>query len=509
MYLNNSRQIKIGALLSYFTIAFNMIAGLIYTPWMITQIGQGNYGLFTLATSFITLFVMDFGLGNVVSRFISKYNAEGDQQKVNNFLGIVYRLYLIIDAIILIALIMASFFINSMYANLTPSELSTFKVLYVIVGLFSVISFPFTNLNGILTAYECFIQMKLADLFHKVFMIGTMVIVLSLGMGVYALVCVNAIAGLLTILIKYLIIAHKTDIKINYKYRDKQLTKEVFGFSLWTTIRLLAERLVINITPTIIAAVSITGSIGVAIFGIAQTIEGYVHTFSIAIDNLFMPRVAKILYKDKKRENLMSLMIRVGRIQCFIIGLLVAGFIAVGKSFIIDIWNKPDFAQSYICTVLMIIPNYFYLPMQIANTTLIVENKIKMRAIVFAIVGIVNVGLSLILSNLYGAIGASLSIFFAHTIRTVLMIIIFIKVLKFDMWKFFKETFLKITPPLLLVMLFGILLEQYNPMGAGSLRFLINGTSFLALFVMVMVLFVMNKEEKNLVFGKIKKLFKR
>ena len=52
--MNSSKQIKLGALMSYFAIAFNMIAGLIYTPWMISEIGSSNYGLYTLATSLIT-----------------------------------------------------------------------------------------------------------------------------------------------------------------------------------------------------------------------------------------------------------------------------------------------------------------------------------------------------------------------------------------------------------------------------------------------------------------------
>ena len=507
--MSNSKQLKSGALLSYFTIAFNMISGLIYTPWMITQIGQSSYGLYTLATSLITLFVMDFGLGGVVSRFISKFNAEGKRDTVNNFMGLVYKLYLAIDALILSALVIVSFFINNIYDNLTASELETFKILYVIVGLFSVISFPFTNLNGILTAFECFTQMKLADLFNKVFIIVAMIIALSCGMGVYALVSVNAIAGLLTIAIKYIIIRKKTGINVNFKYKDKKLTKEVFGFSLWTTIRMLAERLVINISPSIIAAVSATGSIGVAIFGLAQTIEGYVYTFATAIDGMFMPRIAKMVYGDKKRENLMPLMIKIGRIQCMIIGLLVTGFIAVGKSFIVDIWNKPDFVQSYFCAILLILPSYFYLPMQIANTTLIVENKINVRAYVFTVVGIVNVCLSLIFSKYWGAIGASVSIFVAYMLRALLMAIMYKVVLKFDMWLFFKETFLKITPFLLIAMGVGLGLEHFNPMAHGFLRFALNGGVFVATFAVLMLLFGLNQYEKNLFFGILKKFVRK
>lgn len=99
--MNSSKQIKLGALISYFAIAFNIVAGLIYTPWMISKIGQSNYGLYTLATSVISMFVMDFGMGAAVTRFLSRYNAMGDKKAVNDFLGLIYKLYLAIDAVIL------------------------------------------------------------------------------------------------------------------------------------------------------------------------------------------------------------------------------------------------------------------------------------------------------------------------------------------------------------------------------------------------------------------------
>ncbi len=504
--MNSSKQIKAGALLSYFAIAFNMISGLIYTPWMISEIGQSNYGLYTLATSLITMFVMDFGMSAAVSRFVSKYRAEGNQEAINNFLGIVYKLYIAIDAVIFTVLLVLSFFLNSIYDNLSATELSTFKVLYIIVGLFSVVSFPFTNLNGILTAYENFVGLKLADLFHKVFIIVAMVIALLLGYGVYALVTVNAVSGLLTIAVKLVIIRKKTPVKVNFRYFNKGMLKEIFGFSVWTTVSSLAQRLIFNITPSIIVAVSSTGAIGSAVFGLAQTIEGYVYTFATAINGMFMPRISKLVYEGKKETELTDLMIRIGRIQCMLIGALCAGFIAFGKSFIVDIWNKPDFTESYICAVLLILPSFFYLPLQIANTTVIVENKVKLQSYVFIAMGVINVVLSIFLSKNYGAVGASASIFVAYMVRTVLMVVIHVKVLHLKMWTFFKETFLKITPWILVSLAVGLALENFNPMSHGFLRFGLNAIIFMVFFAVIMLVFCMNSYEKNLVFGTIKKI---
>ncbi len=501
-------QIKLGALVSYFTVAFNMLAGLLYTPWMISRIGQENYGLYTLATSLITMFVMDFGMGAAVSRFVSKYNAVGDRQAVQNFLGLVYKLYLSIDAIIFAVLFVLYFFIDTIYQNLTADEIQTFKVLYMIVGLFSVISFPFSNLNGILTSYEKFVPLKMCDLFNKCVIIVAMVFALLAGYGVFALVTVNAVVGLVTICLKLFIIHHQTTARVNFRYFDKSLLKEIFGFSVWTTVGSIMQRLVFNITPSIIAAVSSTGSVGVAVFGLASTIEGYIYTIATAINGMFMPRISRIVIGENKDEKLLELMVRVGRLQVMIVGLMVAGFVALGKSFVIEIWNKPDFSLSYYCAVLLILPSLFYLPMQIANTAIIVENKVRLQAFVFMAMGLVNVVCSLILSHFFGAIGASVSILIAYTVRTLLIGYVYHKVLKLDMLAFVKKTFLKLSPQLLVALLVGIACEIFNPVTNVYLRFGMNGVILVGVYFVLMWLTGFNAYEKQLLLGFLKKVRK-
>ena len=99
--ISSSNQIKLGAILSYFALGVNILTGLFFTPWVINSIGRANYGLFTLALSVITLFVFDFGLSGAVTRFVAKFLAEGRQDKANNCLGLVYKLYFYIDQRIL------------------------------------------------------------------------------------------------------------------------------------------------------------------------------------------------------------------------------------------------------------------------------------------------------------------------------------------------------------------------------------------------------------------------
>ena len=68
--MNHTNQLKKGAIISYIGIFLNIAAGLIYIPWMVRQIGISDYGLFSLILAFLSYFLMDFGLGVAISRFV-------------------------------------------------------------------------------------------------------------------------------------------------------------------------------------------------------------------------------------------------------------------------------------------------------------------------------------------------------------------------------------------------------------------------------------------------------
>ena len=275
-------QIRNGTLLSYTGLGINVLIGLLYTPWMIHSIGRDNFGLYTLAISIISLFVFDFGLSSAVSRFLSKYLAEENQQKADNCLGLVTRLYIGIDIVLLLMFVGVYFLIPDIYTKLTLEEIAKFKVVYVISSIFSVISFPFIPCNGILVSNEKFVQLKLCDLAHKLIIVAAMSVCLLLGYGLYALVTVNALAGISTILLKLGCIKNYTKTRPNFHYKNPQERREIFRFSGWTSLTAISQRMIFNIAPTILGMMS--GSSSIAILGVAITVEGYVYTFANALN---------------------------------------------------------------------------------------------------------------------------------------------------------------------------------------------------------------------------------
>lgn len=498
--MTSSQQLKLGALMSYFAIGINILTGLLYTPWMIHSIGRENFGLYTLSMSVIYLFVFDFGLSSAVTRFIAKYLAEGRQDKADNCLGLVYRLYIIIDGVLILVLFGVYFFIPQLYKELTPNEIESFKIVFVIAAIYSVISFPFIPVNGVLTAHEKFIQLKLCDIAHKLIIVTAMSGCLLLGGGLYALVSVNAIAGIIMICLKIVCIKKFTNQGVSWRYFDKGEFKEVVGFSGWVTVMSIAQRFIFNIAPSILGALS--GSTSIAIFGIATTLEGYTYTFANAINGMFLPKVSRIVAEDN--SNVLPLMIKIGRIQIYITSLIVFGVICFGNHFI-QLWVGPEFKDSYLCALFIIIPCLLQLPQEIGNQAIFAVNKVKKLAIVYVLMASVNIALAIMIVPKFGALGISISVFVAYLVRTIGMDIILHKDLHIDVMSFLKDTFIKLSLPLIICFILGLLINVMISM-TSWLGFILKGTCFVCLFAVVMYLFAMNDSEKELLLSPIKKI---
>lgn len=462
--MEDNRQIKIGAVLAYGTIAFNILAGLIYTPWMIREIGQSDYGIYGLATSLIGMFTMDFGLGNAAIRFISKYRAENDEKKINQFMGLTFKLYLIIDAVIFLVLVICFIFMSEIYQGLDHNEIIRLRVVFVIAGLFSTISFPFQTLNGLISSYEKFIFQKIMEFVNKAGTIAIMIILLMNGKGLYALVLVNAFVGIVVIAIKLWYLKRNVPIKIEWTYWNKSMLKEIFGFSIWIAIIVIAQNLIYNIMPTILGITSNT--VEISKFTAASTIEGYVYTFSYVISGMFMPQMARMIHKNKNDEvanakEITELMIKIGRIQMVIVGAIIAIFTVFGKDFV-ELWLGKKFGGTYETILLMIIPTAIIAIQGIAETYVSATGKIKYNAYGTIVAAIVAVVIAFVLSSTYGAIGAGIGVCIGNTVgRVAVMNIFYIKKFGLYIGLFFKECFMKLSVPIILTIIIAYVLEGF------------------------------------------------
>ena len=490
-------QLKMGAAISYFTMAFNMVAGLLYTPWMVEKIGQSDYGLYTLANSLIAIFMLDFGLGSAVSRYISKYRAEGKTEAISNIMGIIYKLYIIIDIAILAVLTVVYFFVGTIYKELTVAELEKFKTLYLIVAGYHIIAFPFSPLDGILNAYEKFIQLKICNLLYRVLSVVAVVAVLFFSSNVAVVIFTNVMTHLVTVLAKFVLTKKYVPLKVNFKANSSSLYKTLFSFTLWTTVINIMQRFTHSFAPSVLGMTA--GAIQIALYAPAVTLEGYFYTLGTSVNGLFLPKVSRYI-ADKQEDKILQLMIKVGRYQSMLLGLAFIGFICVGKEFM-TLWMGAEYTDTYYLAIVILLPTLISATQQIAKTTVIAKKLIKYQAWCMTFTGVMGLLVSYFLSMRIGAMGVCVGTALTSLCNITFMNIIYKTKAGINTFEFYKKCYLKLLPCYAVIGFLGIVLTN-RIMLAGWLGLAVKAAVVCVIFAVVMFVFYMTKSERELLLRK-------
>lgn len=494
-------QIQMGAMISYLALAVNMITGLIYTPWMVSKIGQANYGIYALAVSLISIFMLDFGLGSAVSRFVAKYRAEGNVDGVNNIMGIIYKLYMIIDVIIIGILTVFFFFLDQVYVKLTPDELERFKVLYLMVAGFNIVSFPCAPFTGILNAYEKFVQLKLCELATKICTVVSVIAVLNFHADVVVVVGANIVCELLGFLLKFIIIKKCVPVKANFKAKGRDLYRTLFGFTAWTTVISIMQRFTHSLAPTVLGMTA--GSIEIAIHAPAVTLEQYFYTIASAVNGLFLPKVSRIIADKKEDTDLLPLMVKVGRYQTALLGLVFIGFVCVGKDFM-TLWMGEEYIKAYYCAVILLFPTLLSSSQQIGHTTVIAKNLIKYKARCMIITGVLGLIISYVLALLWGSIGVCIGTAVTALANIVYMNVIFHKKAGINMPRFYKLCYLKAIPCYAVALLLGFVATWLIPI-QGWIGLIVEVMVVTVIYGIMIVTVYVSHDERQRVLALIKK----
>ena len=90
------------------------------------------------------------------------------------------RLYIIIDVVILVIYSILYFFLETIYKNLSSSEIIKLKTVFIFLVIYTIIHFPFITLNGIFNAREKFIQLKITEILNRIITLLLIIILVNL-----------------------------------------------------------------------------------------------------------------------------------------------------------------------------------------------------------------------------------------------------------------------------------------------------------------------------------------
>lgn len=499
-------QIKAGVVLNYIVIGLNALVGLVYTPYMLRMMGQSEYGLYSLAASVVAyLTIMDFGFGNAIVRYTAKFRAEGKTEEQYSMFGMFATLYSVIGLLALVGGLILSMNVENLFgATMTPTEVSRAKILLAIMTFNLAISFPMGIYGFIITAYEDFIFQKTLNIVRILLNTAVMVCLLHFGYKAVAMVVVQTVFNLLTFVANYIYCKRRIKVRFIYGRFRWDFFKEIAIYSFWIFLNAIMDHFYWSTGQLILGVVS--GTVAVAVLSVAIQLKNMYYTFSLAISNVFLPRVTSMVTTGASNTEMSDLFIRVGRIQYVVIAYVLSVFILFGQQFV-NMWAGQEYSNAYIITLLFFVATGIPLIQNLGMTILQARNQMKYRSIMILCVSVIGIAVSIPMTRLYGLQGFGWTIAIAVVLgHGILLNIYYQRSIKLDILRFWKEI-LKMSVGPIVVVCASLVLLYSGKIDVNSVEQLILwGGLFSVVYMAVFYKFSMNDYERHLVLAPINKL---
>lgn len=501
-------EIKTGAILNYVSIVVTLATSFFLTPFVISTLGVEEYGLFMLCHSIIGwLALTDLGLGATVSKYVVTYRAKGEYEAQAHFLGQSMLLFCAIALITLVAGTVCYFYLDVIFPKLNAAQHVTLEILYLLTLGNMILAIPLRPLGCVPGAYQKFIVPGVVRLCTSLLNTGLTVALLFLGYRAIGLTVLAVGMGIFNLLWGLYYTLGVLGARVVFRKPDWILYRSMFGFSVWIFLNQIMDMFYWQAGSPILANVS--GTVAVSVFTLGISFSNYFMTASTAISGVLAPKLMHMVALDASKEDLTNVMIRAGRLQLFLLSMILLGFAFLGQDFL-RLWvgksMGDNVATVWLGAITVIIP--LIIPLT-QNTGLAILQALSIhrgRAIILFYSSLVCVILGYVLSLFFGPIGMFVGTAVSLTFGQVIMINIYYKrKAGLLIGTYFRRTYFPMFLPCIILVVSGFALNYLWHVDTWGDLFafvvVYGGLIFVTLFSLYL-----NKDEKNMFISPMKNI---
>ena len=496
--ITQGSQLKKGTMLSYLNILANALSTLILTFFMTRALGDSEYGLYTLIGAMAAYFaVFDFGLGNAIIRYVAKYQTEHDTVGESNFLALCMGIYALIAMVVAVAGFFLARHVDAFF-NLTPAQIPRAQTMAQILIVNLILTLFVNAFTGILSGREHFVFPRVCTVVRIVVRVAAVFVLLNAGHDSVSIVIIDTVLTVLTLLLLIWYTLIRLRVPIRLSNIDFPLLKEVFSFSFYIFVAMLVDLLYWQTGSLLLGARKHTAA--VTPYGQVSQLRSMYMLLSTAISGVFLPKITRMEVQKAPPQAFTDILIKTGRLQFIILGLLLAGFVGAGKPFTL-LWVGDTSGVVYQISLLFMLALTVPLIQTIGISILQAKNKHRFRALSYLLITAVCVTMGALLVDSLGIWGVALATIVSLVLgNTILMNIYYHRMIKLDIPRFFKEVSRGIVPSLLLAAGTGVLLALIPALQTlPLLSFVTAGAGDAIVYTACLALFGLNGEERALV----------
>lgn len=503
-------QLKAGVVLNYVVIFLNTVVGLLYTPYMLRMMGQSEYGLYSLVASVIAyLTVLDLGFGNAIVRYTAKFRAEKKTEEQYEMFGMFFLLYLVIGIVAFGIGLGLYFNVDTLFGDtMTAVELDRARIMMLLLVANLAFTFPMSIWGSVIQAYEDFVFQKSLNIIRIILNTAVMICLLHFGYKAVAMVVVQTIFNVLTLVINFIYCRRKLNIHIYFRFKHFHwgFLKEVAIYSFWIFLNAIMDRVYWSTGQFVLGAM--VGTAAVAVFAIAIQLEGMYMQFSTAISSVFLPKVTAMVATNRSRKEISDLFIRTGRIQYIVLAYILSGFIIFGRQFI-ALWAGAGYSDAYIISLLFFIPLTVPLIQNLGITILQARNEMKFRSVLYIIIALVSLAMQIVLTGYFGGIGCAMGVSGALVVGQILIMNVYYRRRQdLDIKTFWKEISKMSIIPIILIFSSMLVIRHFFALDSWG-KLILGIAAFSLVYIPLFFRFSMTDEERNLFISMVHKIFGR
>ena len=490
-------QKKIGVILSYISQGVSILSALMYTPIMLRLLGQSEYGLYQLVYSVVSyLNILSFGFSSSYLRFYSRSKAKNNEEEVAKLNGMYLCIFSLITIICIFCGGVMIMNIKSIFSNgLTEVEYSIARKLMFLMVVNLALTFPNSVFDSIISANEQFVFQKTVIILQNILNPFIALPLLIVGYGSVGMVCVTTALTIIRLVLNIRFCIRKLHARFLFGSFDFRLLKEMWVFTFFIFLNMIVDQINWNVDKLLIGRM--IGTTAVAVYGIGSQINTLYLQLSVAVSNVFAPKVNRIVAESDNNIELTRLFTKVGRVQFIILSMVLFVFYFLGKDFV-RLWAGQGYEEAYVVALFLIFPVTIPLIQNLGIEIQRAKNKHKTRSVVYLLIAISNVFISIPLIRYRGIVGAAIGTAVSLLVGNGLfMNWYYQKRIGINILYFWKEI-IKLVPAIIVAVIIGEIINRFR-INTGIMSFMIYAVLYVSVFVIVMWYIGMNKEEKELI----------
>lgn len=497
MNQNSNKRLAVNLVANIVSYSVNILIAFLLTPYLINTLGKEAYSFYPIANNFVAyMCIVTNALNSMSSRFVTVSIVKNNFDDARKYVSSILFSNIIMSTILLLPMILIVVFIDCIM-NVPINIVASVRVLFAFVFASMLVNI-ISSVYGVATFVKNRIDLRSAMqlvsgilkiiLFYLLFRYLTPTIVY---VGIVAFI----VAVSESIFQQYYFRKLLSNIKISIQYFSMNHVKTVLLSGSWNSVNAIGSLLLVS--SSIIMANIIYGADIGGIYSIVNTVPLFINGVISMLVGVFAPMITYSYAKGNVSDLLHNVEKAQSLIGIFSCSVLVV-FTCLNKYFFL-LWTPSENADLlFQLSVITVVPHYFIGCLWPITNMNIAANKVAKPALVQLFLGLLNIFLVVVLSQIFHT--GIFTICIVSSALSLIFVMLFLPCyaayyLKVSYYSFYKVVIRMLLGSILLIALMSLIIPSLCL--STWLMLMMNGFILGCVALIINFLFISNRQMKN------------